>query len=211
MIKININDVEKPKEHPDDLMKAMFDKQMQLAIKYQDIEKMGNLLKETATNVDTANGQKWIKDFAWRVTEELCEAKEAYDAMENSIQEKDPSSYIDDHYQHYLEELIDALHFLIELTIISGYTSKIVNINSYRTDDNFNVVYFLGLMCNCLKNKPWKQTQMLTDRQKFEGYLEKTWQAFMGIFNRLDISKGEVYDLYFKKNAVNQFRQRSKY
>ena len=206
MIKININDVEKPKEHPDDLMKAMFDKQMQLAIKYQDSEKMGNLLKETATNVDTANGQKWIKDFAWRVTEELCEAKEAYEFMQEEIRNDKRK----DHYQHYLEEVIDGLHFLIELTLISGYTSKIVKYDT-PTMHNFDVVYYLGLMCNCLKNKPWKQTQMLTDRQKFEDYLEKTWAVYIGIFTKYSLSLGDIYDLYFKKNAVNQFRQRSKY
>jgi len=203
---MNINNVEKPKEYPDDLIKAMFDKQMKLAIKYQDIENMGNLLKETATNVDTANGQKWIKDFAWRVTEELCEAREAHKFLCS-----DDEELRSEHYKHYLEELIDGLHFLIELTIISGYDEKVVMRSEWGTSDNFEVVYWLGIMCNCLKNKPWKQTQMLTDRPKFKEYLEEAWESYMGIFNEENLSLKEVYDLYFKKNAVNQFRQRSKY
>ncbi len=205
---MNINDFDKPNEYPLDLIKAMFDKQQELAIKYQEIEKMGNLLKETHLNIDTANGQKWIKDFAWRVTEEICEAKEAY---EFALQNEDDKDCFDIHYDHYIEELIDALHFLIELTIISGYNHLIVPRNYQETKEIFEPVYYLGLMCNCLKNKPWKQSQMLTDRPKFESYLEKTWSALLGIFNDEGLSLKEVYDYYFKKNAVNQFRQRSKY
>lgn len=208
MVKININDIKVPEKRPEDLIGAMFDKQMQLAIKYQDIEKMGNLLKETATNVDTPNGQKWIKDFAWRVTEELCEAEEARIFMNATSKETEEYK---EHHKHHLEELIDALHFLIELTIIAGYDKKIVASTNSHSVDDFDIVYNLGLMCNCLKNKPWKQTQMLTDRPKFKKYLASAWTCLMSTFFWEDISLEEIYDLYFKKNAVNQFRIRSKY
>lgn len=210
---MNINDIEKPEEYPKDIMAAMFDKQIQLAIKYQKIEKMGNLLKETATNVDTPNGQKWIKDFAWRVTEELAEAQEAFDEWEELMKEEmgqDTNPYAEEHYTHYLEELIDALHFLIELTIIAGYDKNIVTDPS-SCNESWDVVYQLGLMCNCLKNKPWKQTHMLTDRVKFEKYLKEAWRSMMGKFLNAELTHEDIYDLYFKKNAVNQFRQRSKY
>ena len=64
---------------------------------------------------------------------------------------------------------------------------------------------------NCLKNKPWKQTHMLTDEPKFKNYIIKAFLGIIGIYIDNEYSEKDMYNLYFKKNAVNQFRQRSKY
>jgi hypothetical protein len=195
---VNINDIDSPDSIPADIMGAIFDKQMELALKYSDIEKMGTLLDSTDTNIDTAEGQKWIKDFAWRTTEELCEADEAK-----------PLS--DDHYR---EELIDALHFLTELSIIAGYNGAFVNSlePKYGKDTtSYDVIYELGLMCNCLKNKPWKQSQIMTDRKEFTVHFKSAWMALLQLLYQSGLYDIELYNVYFKKNAVNQFRQRSKY
>ena len=71
---------------------------------------------------------------------------------------------------HYWEEMIDALHFLTELTIIAGYDEKIFNksvLPDVEENDQWKIVYYLGLMCNCLKNKPWKQTYSTIERLLF--------------------------------------------
>ena len=212
---MNINDVKEEIEVPKnfvDIWKAIFEKQQALADKYSDIEKMGDLLQTTKNNVDTAKGQKWIKDFAWRVTEELTEAFEAYYiyAETNGLANHDV-------LEHYKEEIADGLHFLVELTIIAGYDHEIVARLEHKPmrrlsmPNAWPVIYKLGLMCNCLKNKPWKQTQMLTDRPKFEQYLLETWEEMLRLMLDCMGSKEEIYLYYFKKNKVNQFRQRSKY
>jgi len=157
------------------------------------------LLKTTDTNLDTKEGQKWIKDFAWRVTEELTEAQEAH---------------IKDDNIHYIEEVIDALHFLVELSIIAGYDYKIVpeNHSTITLESEWNIVYNLGLACNCLKNKAWKQTHILTDRKKFELYLEEAWRRMLGLLTiDLKLTKLDIYCYYVKKNEVNKFRIKSKY
>ena len=213
---MNVKDV-KDTDSPDNVIKAIFDKQWELAQKYRNIEDMGDLLspKSLTQNIHTANGQKWIKDFAWRVTEEIAESEEAMEMLSTDLPSKDN----DDIYLHRMEELADALHFLTELTLIAGYDWKAIeknvldNIN--EESDAWNVVYQLGLMCNCLKNKPWKQTEMLTDRKKFEGYLFGAWIEFLRYFET-NLSDDadlfyELYNLYFKKNQVNHFRIRSKY
>lgn len=194
---MNINDVTENIEVPENIWDAIFEKQIELAKKYSEIEGMGDLLYTVENNINTAKGQKWIKDFAWRFTEELAEAYEAKDEDE----------------EHYAEELIDALHFLVEMTIIAGYDEKIVTAyNIVGTEPlPWHSIYMLGLMCNTLKNKPWKQTQMLTDKPKFEKLLGLTWSNFKYLLNN-ELGPDEVIFLYyFKKNAVNQFRQRSKY
>lgn len=200
---MNINDIEKPEDVPQDfdtVIRAIFEKQKEIALKYAEIEGMGDLLQTTETNLDTAKGQKWIKDFAWRVTEELAEAFESIE-----------------HRDHFVEELIDGLHFLTELSIIANFPLEKIdeenlNIHGYRfRDDAWTIVYNLGLMCNCLKNKPWKQSQMLTDRIKFENLLRHVWFEYLGLLKSFNLSYGDIFIYYFKKNEVNKFRIRSKY
>lgn len=194
---VNVTDVEDVTEYPENILSAIFEKQKQLADKYAEIEGMGDLLNTTDTNINTANGQKWIKDFAWRVTEEICEALEAKEQKENL---------------HYIEEMTDALHFLTELMIICGYSAEdLKGLPPSVSSREMNVVYTLGLAMNCLKNKPWKQTQMLTDEPKFKQYILKSYLLLLGIYGNAGYSEKDIYNIYFKKNAVNQFRQRSKY
>jgi hypothetical protein len=56
-------------------------------------------------NVQDRASQLRFKDFAWRITEELTEAT---------------LSLGEENETHYLEELIDALHFSVELLIMCG-------------------------------------------------------------------------------------------
>jgi len=215
---MNINDVKedfKIPDSPDQIWKDIFEKQMALAVKYKDIENMGDLLDTTDNNVDTAKGQKWIKDFSWRVTEEIAEAFEAKNIMDSELFKRDEADFtlVEETQQHFKEELADALHFLVELTIIAGYDYKIPAENkTYNTNPTpWKTIYNLGLMCNTLKNKPWKQTQMLTDRKEFEKYLKLVWSEFISLCNMYIGTLNSIYTYYFKKQEVNKFRQRSKY
>lgn len=56
--------------------------------------------EDCPVNLDDKRGQARIKDFSWRITEEI---GEALDAMENE------SALL-----HFHEELVDGLHFLTE-------------------------------------------------------------------------------------------------
>lgn len=196
----------------DEVWKAIFEKQMKLALKYAEIEKMGDLLETTKDNLDTTKGQKWLKDFAWRVTEEITEAYEPFYEADKTKDDEKFTVLI----EHFKEELSDALHFMVELSIIAGYDYKIVeNVEgSVLHTENLNpwyTVYNLGLACNCLKNKAWKQSEMLTDRPKFESLLKETWRSLTTIMVFHMGSYKDIYLYYFKKNKVNQFRQKSKY
>ncbi len=235
---MNINDVES-QGRPENPLADIFERQTELMQKYHKIEESNGLLitDQVPVNLHSSKGQQRLKDFAWRITEELGEALEA-----RIIHEDMPA--------HFDEEVADALHFLVEFTILAGVGSgelvdwitgeEAINVTddwatlfvcSKVTPMHTDVYAFrdplrqygnlavavgsfiesLAKTCNCLKNKPWKQTQMKTDVDYFYSKLAATWISFIQICITAGITEDDLYNLYFRKNAVNQFRQRSKY
>lgn len=204
-----------------DMLKAIFDRQKSLMGKYHDIELKSGLLQteDCPVNLDDKRGQARIKDFSWRVTEEL---GEALDAKSNQ--------------EHYQEELIDGLHFLTELTILAGKDyDTILPANTPLLDEDHlkdmvdmahghilevgrdlksHVSCFieqLAMMCNCLKNKPWKQSMMKTDKEAFYNRLTLSWVYYISILVVSGMEAEDIANVYLKKSQVNQFRQRSNY
>lgn len=218
-----------------DKLKAIFKRQSELMSKYHDIELRSGLLQteDCPVNLDDKRGQARLKDFAWRVTEEV---GEALDSLHSG--DKD----------HYYEELIDGLHFLTEMSILAGTSPEEIfktvferevksdedilevfvtraNLEQARFTDSsgpclpcpsdiafkvMNLVESLGMTCNCLKNKPWKQSNMVTDRNAFYQNLSITWKVYIALLS-LELSAEEIVDVYLRKSQVNKFRQRSNY
>ena len=210
---MNINNF-KAAEFSPNWLEDIFNKQQALLDKYADIEGMPAL----PVNVNTREGQKWIKDFLWRVTEEMAESHEAI------ILDRvgDDSEKSEMHFQHRVEELIDALHFLVELIIIVGKdwkwareqldsTLTLQVENRGEAAPYWQVVYYLGLVGNTLKNKPWKQTEMPTDEEKFFKNLGLSFKALFACLAAQGQTEEKVFNFYSRKNQVNQFRQKSNY
>lgn len=197
-----------------DSLVAIFDRQKYLMDKYHHIEAKSGLLQteDCPINLDDKRGQARIKDFSWRITEEI---GEALDALEN---EEGEAALL-----HFHEELIDGLHFLTEMTILTGYDisekhtlKELIEQGTYRDCYTLNDlvsdhVCYLGMMCNCLKNKPWKQTMMKTNKENFYKHLELVWVNYIAILTSQDLTEQEILDIYFRKSQVNKFRQRSNY
>ena len=208
-------------EFTGDKLQAIFTRQKSLMDKYHDIELRSGLLQteDCPVNLDDKRGQARIKDFSWRVTEELGEALDAKATKD-----------------HYQEELIDGLHFLTELTILAGkdyhnllpegtalYSKDrledlVENAKECISQNGDNLNYWvskfienLGMMCNCLKNKPWKQSMMKTDRNAFYGRLAEVWVLYITILVVSGMDADSIVTTYLKKSQVNQFRQRSNY
>lgn len=87
------------------------------------------------------------------------------------------------------------------------------------SDDRDNIMgyllwkatYKLQIARNCLKNKPWKQTQMQTDEGMFiDKILEATYYMF-AFFDFVGMDPKSLYHIYYRKNQVNAFRIKSKY
>ena len=210
---MNITHAKKEKTNKESL-RAIFDRQKELMEKYHDIEFKSGLMQteDCPVNLDDKRGQARIKDFAWRITEEI---GEALDAITN---ESGESALL-----HFHEELVDGLHFLTEMTILTGYDlpeyttlKDLIEEGSYRDCYTLNDlvsdhVMYLGMMCNCLKNKPWKQTMMKTNKENFYKHLKLVWSNYVAILTSQDLTEEEITDLYLRKSQVNQFRVRSNY
>jgi len=206
-----------------DKLEAIFNRQKELMAKYHDIEARSGLMQTEScpVNLDSKAGQARIKDFSWRITEEVGEALDAL--------------YGDNDMEHFNEELVDGLHFLTELTILAGFEAKdIANMIvpdivdgvdyldaiCFQADKNFlcntsssvtHLVRKLGMMCNTLKNKPWKQSHMKTDKEVFKKRLGEVWIVYIYILVDSLKSSDAIADIYLKKSQVNKFRQRSNY
>lgn len=224
---MNVNDVEKPVEMVEDRLVEMFKKQHSLMDKYMEIEKRSGCLLTDRCPVDlnSAVGQSRIKDFFWRMTEEVGESLDAL-SHNNDV--------------HSKEELADGLHFLIEATLLAGMDNKVLSffntsvspadcpendrlqksmlvlpvLDMYQPNVDravTDLIRHAGMTCNCLKNKPWKQSQMLTDLKALEAGFIYTWMAYINLCLTIMDGPHEIYEYYFRKNQVNQFRQRSNY
>ena len=210
---MNITHAKKEKTNKESL-RAIFDRQKELMEKYHDIEFRSGLMQteDCPVNLDDKRGQARIKDFSWRITEEI---GEALDAIEN---ESGESALL-----HFHEELVDGLHFLTEMTILTGYDlpeyttlkdliEEVSNRDFYSLNDLVSDhVMYLGMMCNCLKNKPWKQSMMKTNKENFYKHLKLVWSNYIAILTSQDLTEEEITDLYLRKSQVNQFRVRSNY
>jgi dimeric dUTPase (all-alpha-NTP-PPase superfamily) len=209
------------------LLEAIFNRQRELIFKYHDIEEKGfghpipRGDNDFALDLDDPQCQFRLKDFAWRVTEEITEATEAFEFREQD---------------HFEEELVDALHFLVELLIYSGFKPKdlthylrvqwdgdndlLEQFFTFSPGDTlpFNVhipaymiIEDLGKAMNCLKNKPWKMTHMLTDRPKYLALVAQAFIDLIGLFKKFNFNAKKVTLLYLNKSEVNKFRIASKY
>lgn len=184
----------------------IFSHQHRLATKYLTIERSNGLLQSDRIPGDLHDRfvQARLKDMTWRSMEEVAEAIEAYR---------------DGDMVHFYEELADAFHFLVEKMLIAGYDPKITLRDYFdgtvKQDDlNLSVTSYLvaaGLTCNTLKNKPWKTSHMLTDINRFKRLIHEEFVSFIALCKDAGFTPESLFDMYMRKNQVNQFRQRSGY
>ena len=236
---MNVNDIDQnavptPTEEKD-MLDLIFERQHNLAVKYTPIEEANGLLQTNLFpgDLDDRKSRARMKDFAWRIQEELYEATESLSHKEH------------DHV-HFLEEIIDAIHFFTELNLFCGYTAEdVAKYYGWEKGDKFEFLQSLadklnemtegpmgkgdknyalpaliysaigqpiGDAMNKLKNKPWKQTHMVTDKDAFRGCLLCSWLGFFRVLHNVyDLSAKDIFTLYFKKSEVNKFRIQSHY
>lgn len=200
----------------------MFNKQKQLMSKYDKIEAaLGATVPEPPYSLDSRAVQYRLKDLFWRVTEELAEAMEATESIGRPRLEDWRTLWSTRPYiRHYFEELADALHFLVEATVISNkpageiemvFANRVAPPLDSVSGLHWEIVYRLGIAANCLKNKPWKQTEVPTDCLKYDSYLTEAWKCLRDLFTKLGFELSDILYLYEKKNVVNSWRQDTQY
>lgn len=63
----------------------------------------------------------------------------------------------------------------------------------------WDVTYHLNIARNFLKNKPWKQSQMMTNEGAYQEEIVKAFILMMGLFLAMGISPENLYFLYLKE------------
>lgn len=75
----------------------------------------------------------------------------------------------------------------------------------------YRTVEELSEATNCLKAKPWKQSEVPTDINHYYEELADALHFFVELLLTSGLSASDVASLYHRKHAVNEFRQRSNY
>ena len=75
----------------------------------------------------------------------------------------------------------------------------------------WEVTYHLSVARNFLKNKPWKQTGVMTDEKALQEEIVIAFIEYLGYLKYCGFTAQSVYVLRFKKHKVNEFRQKSNY
>lgn len=75
----------------------------------------------------------------------------------------------------------------------------------------WEITYNLQIARNTLKNKPWKQTGVMTDEHMYEKHMKMATAALFTFLWFVGLDQESTYHIYFKKNKVNQFRIKSQY
>jgi hypothetical protein len=82
-------------------------------------------------------------------------------------------------------------------------------------DNNAYLVEELFEATNLLKNKPWKQTRVVTDRSKFYEEMGDAvhffLKSFLLVFGDAEAAADALHQLYMGKSEINQHRQETKY
>jgi len=192
---------------PDNILREIFRKQAEL------MEKYGT--KPVWDEIDTLQGAQEIRKYSKYTCEELAEA---YEAKDNK-----------DHMQ---EELIDALHFLVEKLQIANLTFDKILLYSWQKEETLwdniksnaedyrlenlefyfrKAAYWTNIPDNRLRNKEWKNEQIATNRELFYKECSNGFFAFLIALWNLGLDKDKLWDLYSRKNQVNHFRIKSNY
>jgi hypothetical protein len=211
--------------HPDWGLRLMWDKQKELVDHYTKIES----LPQYPINLDTKDSQNLMKDFVSRVVEELAESYEArlQGFEEGSLEEVADAFHFILEVMVFTEPNLDKwlslegvipggpnqpLKYLVDgapnylYDILRGPIEPHPIINWF-----WGVTYFLNIARNNLRNKPWKQTQILAQKADFQ---RNVWKAFVVLVKGVQfygMTYNDIVEQYLKKNEVNQFRIKSKY
>lgn len=225
----NIPDIPK-----DSIMSAIFQAQYELAEKYAPIERTNGFYypdEHHVGKIDDPQFQNWVRMMFWRATEELVEA------LEDGVPEINNQAFLEwgkrDGLRHFFEELADALHFVVEVSMFVGVSGAqaedawelgVVALplhQSFPGDVHlqrdvvqrtiFSIVRRMGSAAHLLKNKPWKQRQIRTDHKQVRSHMLMIWQDLGTLWSHLGCDLKKVYVLYSKKHAVNVDRQATGY
>jgi len=158
----------------------------------------GLLVLDVPVDLQSFRGQARIRDYAWRVTEELAEALHAETLGDR------------------LEELADGLHFMTEMLLNAGvFSADMVSLEDMmgltRLPHDFDqsvsgFIQNLGMTMNLLTNRPWKQTPRPLIEPMFHTQLIQLFTHYCQLCETAGHVPSSLWEDYVLKAAENHKR-----
>lgn len=197
-----------------DSFKTLFKMAKKQFLTYEKIEGIPNW-KDYDFSIDCSEDQMKFKDMLQiRFIEELTEASVSMREMDES---------------HFWEEIGDSLNFFLSAYIMLGQ-----DLNKLPSPENFiykgwwfikskpsslksfsklvyPIIEDVGSLCNLLKNRPWTQSNFLVSMEDFNERLLILWENYWKMLGKLYLTKEDIFEMFFKKVKVNEFRMQTGY
>lgn len=94
---------------------------------------------------------------------------------------------------------------------IKGFKEMSPNLHTDEKNILFQIVYVLNLARNTLKNRTWKQSPVITKELEFQDRLVEAFYYYMGFLSIMGFTPLGIYELYFKKERLNEWRITTQY
>lgn len=75
----------------------------------------------------------------------------------------------------------------------------------------WQVTYQLNMARNLLKNRPWKQTQVMSKEVDYQEAIVKSFLMYLGFLTINGFDNHSLFTLFYRKQQLNLWRQRSGY
>lgn len=163
----------------------------------------------TPVDLSTRAGQMQIKDFFWRVTEEVTET---IDKFRHSASAED-----------IMEELVDVLHFLVEVAIHVGVTPyDLAPVNNdqklqYLFDrrrvamdsvdhSGYELIHELGQCAAMMKARPWRDKFPPVHKDDLIPHIRSAFMYLLSMFGLLVTNIEEIVEAFTHKYNINKRR-----
>lgn len=117
-------------------------------------------------------------------------------------------------YEIFNEELVEE-HTHLDYQSLKGVIPGFTHLSEPLIEEHviylWKVIYHLNIARNLLKNRPWKQTQVITKEIDFQEALVKAFIYYLGYLGINYFDSVGLYTLFFKKQKLNLWRQQTNY
>lgn len=108
-----------------------------------------------------------------------------------------------------------AKEFNINYNKVNTYTPGFHYMNGYTHDVEvfhlWQVTYQLNIARNLLKNRPWKQTQVMSKEVDYQEAIVKSFLMYLGFLAINGFDSHSLFMLFYRKQQLNLWRQQSGY
>lgn len=117
-------------------------------------------------------------------------------------------------YEIFNEKLVKE-HTHLDYQSLKGIIPGFTHLSEPLIEEHvvylWKVIYHLNIARNLLKNRPWKQTQVITKEIDFQEALVKAFIYYLGYLGINYFDSVGLYTLFFKKQKLNLWRQQTNY